>query len=217
MSERKKIRKKAVRKKKTPVKTSKHMTPVEWQQCEDMWASGEFTLKDLAETFAVNASYMSSALSRRGIKKGEKSEVYKEAAKDEQAAELISEAAKNIKRIHDSKDEHYKYAVSIAKLIFARIAEAVKADDQTLADAKDDIAVLKNAMSGIQMARSDRWAITGLDREPDAGEEIPVLPIEEFTDAELDEISRMSDPDLEIPDVPDEEKSIEDLTAEIEA
>ena len=206
-----KIRKKAIRKKKKPVKTGKRLTPTEWGQIEEMWASGDFTLVELATTFGANASYLSQALSKRGVEKGSKAEMYAEAAKDETAKEMISDAANNIKRIKDSKDEHYKYATAIAKLIFARIAKAVN-DKTSISDAKDDIATLKLAMAGIQMARADRWAITGLDREPDAGDEIPVLPIEEFTQTELDEIERLGDPDL---DIGDSEKSIDQLADEI--
>ena len=208
----KKIRKKAIRKKKKVSKNGKRLTPTEWGQIEEMWASGDFTLVDLATTFGANASYLSQALAKRGIKKGSKSEIYAEAAKDETAKEMISDAAANIKRIKDSKDEHYKYATAIAKLIFARIAKAVN-DEQPISDAKDDITTLKIAMAGIQLARADRWAITGLDREPDAGDEIPVLPIEEFTNEELDEIARLGDPDLEIAD---SDKTIDQLADEIE-
>jgi len=208
----KKIRKKPIRTKKMPVKTGKRLTGTEWAQLEEMWSSGEFTLKDLAETFGINASYLSSALSKRGIEKGSKAEVFKEAAKDETAKEMISDAANNVKRIKDSKEDHYKYASTIAKLIFATIAAQVQ-KKEPLANIKDDIAVLKNAMSGIQMARADRWAITGLDREPDAGDEIPVLPIEEFTDAEIDEIKRLGDPDLEMPDIG---KTVDQLLDDIE-
>jgi hypothetical protein len=208
----KKIRKKAVRKKPKPVKTGKRLTPTEWGQLEEMWASGDFTLKDLAEAFGANASYLSTALAKRGIEKGSKAEVYAEAAKDEVEKEMISDAATNIKRIKDSKEEHYKYASSIAKLIFSVIARAIS-DKTPLSDIKDDVATLKLAMSGIQMARADRWAITGLDREPDAGDEIPVLPIEEFTQSELNEIERLGDPNLVIPD---SLKSIDQLADEIE-
>lgn len=207
-----KTRKKAIRKKPKVAKTGKRLTPTEWGQIEEMWASGDFTLTDLASTFGANASYLSTALAKRGIDKGSKAEIYAAAAKDETAKEMISDAANNIKRIKDSKDEHYKYATAIAKLIFSVIAKAVSSE-QPLSEIKDDVATLKLAMSGIQMARADRWAITGLDREPDAGDEIPVLPIEEFTQKELDEIERLGDPDL---DIPDTEKSIEQLADEIE-
>lgn len=208
----KKIRKKAIRKTKKLLKTGKRLTPTEWGQIEEMWASGDFTLVDLATTFGANASYLSQALSKRGIEKGSKAEIYAEAAKDETAKEMISDAANNIKRIKDSKDEHYKYATTIAKLIFVTIAKAVQ-DKVALSSIKDDIATLKLAMAGIQLARADRWAITGLDREPDAGDEIPVLPIEEFTQKELDEIERLGDPDLEIED---SDKTIDQLADEIE-
>ena len=62
------------------------------------------------------------------------------------------------------------------------------------------------------MARADRWAITGVDREPDAGDEIPVLPIEEFSEKDLEEIERLGDPNLEIADI---DKSIDQLADEI--
>lgn len=208
----KKIRKKAIRKTKKDLKTGKRLTPTEWGQIEEMWASGDFTLVDLATTFGANASYLSSALSKRGVEKGSKAEIYAEAAKDETAKEMISDAASNIKRIKDSKDEHYKYATAIAKLIFSVIAKAIS-EKTPLASVKDDVATLKLAMAGIQLARADRWAITGLDREPDAGDEIPVLPIEEFTQLELDEIERLGDPDLEIAD---SDKTIDQLADEIE-
>ncbi len=207
----KKIIKKAIRKKKPVLKTGKRLTPTEWAQIEEMWASGDFTLVDLASTFGANASYLSQALSKRGIEKGSKAEMYAEAAKEETAKEMISDAANNIKRIKDSKDDHYKYASAIAKLIFSVIAKQVS-EMKSLADIKDDIATLKLAMSGIQMARADRWAITGLDREPDAGDEIPVLPIEEFSEKDLEEIERLGDPNLEIADI---DKSIDQLADEI--
>ncbi len=207
----KKIRKKAIRKTKPVLKTGKRLTPTEWAQIEEMWASGDFTLTDLASTFGANASYLSTALAKRGIDKGSKAAMYVEAAKDKTAKEMISDAANNIRRIKDSKDEHYKYASAIAKLIFSVVAKAVQAETP-LADIKDDVATLKLAMSGIQMARADRWAITGLDREPDAGDEIPVLPIEEFSEKDLEEIERLGDPDLMIPD---SEKSIDQLADEI--
>ncbi len=212
MTTKNKSRKKAVRKKAKVLKTGKRLSATEWGQIEEMWASGDFTLADLATSFGANASYLSTALAKRGVEKGSKAEVYVEAAKDEVAREMISDAAANIKRIKDSKDEHYKYASTLAKLIFARIAKQITSE-KPIEDAKDDIATLKLAMAGIQMARADRWAITGLDREPDAGDEIPVLPIEEFTQEDLDEIARLGDPDL---DIPDNEKSIDQLADEIE-
>ena len=98
-----KIRKKAIRTKKKVLKTGKRLTPTEWGQIEEMWASGDFTLVELAETFGANSSYLSTALSKRGIDKGSKAEIYAAAAKDETAKEMISDAANNIKRIKDAE------------------------------------------------------------------------------------------------------------------
>ena len=158
----------------------------------------------------MNASYLSNALSKRGIEKGSKADIYIEKAQEEIQEEMLSEAAQNIRRIHESKGEHYKYARTIAKLIFTKIAQAVQ-NKQPISDVKDEILTLKNAMAALESARASRWAITGLDREPDAGDEIPVLPIEEFTDEEIEQLQRNQEQELGIP-----EKSIEELQKEIE-
>jgi len=199
-------------KKKEPPKAGKRLTPSEWAQIEEMWASGEVTLAELADIYGANASYLSTALAKRGIEKGSKADLYVEKAKEGMEEDLISDAAANVRRIKESKDEHYKYAQTIAKLIFARIAQCVR-DKAPISDAKEDILTLKNAMSGLQLARADRWSITGLDREPDAGDEIPVLPIEEFTDEEIKRIQELGDPELQIPD---SDKSIDELVQDIE-
>lgn len=195
--------------KKEPLKTGKKLSAKEWAQIEELWASGEVTLATLAEDFGMNASYLSQALSKRGIEKGSKADLYKEKYAEEIQEEMVSDAAMNIRRIKESKDEHYKYARTIGKLIFTKIAQAVQ-QGRPISDVKDDVLTLKNAMGALEAARASRWAITGLDREPDAGDEIPVLPIEEFSEAELEEIKRRQDEELGMTG-----KSVEQLEKEI--
>jgi hypothetical protein len=195
--------------KKTPPKHGKKLSPKEWAQIEELWASGEVTLQQLSEDFGMNASYLSQALSKRGIEKGSKADLYKDKYQEQIQEEMVSDAAMNIRRIKESKDEHYKYARTIGKLIFTKIAQAVQ-QGRPISDIKDDILTLKNAMGALEAARSSRWAITGLDREPDAGDEIPVLPIEEFTEEEINEIKRRQDEELGMGG-----KSVEQLEREI--
>lgn len=179
-------------------KRGKQLSGREWAEIEELWASGEVTLNDLADRFGCNPSYLSQALSKRGVEKGSKADVYRTRAMEEIEEELISDAAMNVRRIKESKEEHYQYSRTIAKLIYAKVVQTVK-ENVPVSTIKDDITTLKNAMAAIQLARVDRWAITGLDREPDAGDEIPVLPIEEFTDEEIEEIQRNQDAELGIP------------------
>ena len=204
-------RRKTGQKKKQP-KKGKQLSAKEWAQIEELWASGEVTLEQLAEEFGMNASYLSTALAKRGVEKGSKAELYREQIQDKVQEEMLSEAAKNLERIHESKDEHYRYARTLARLVFTRIAKAVQ-EKTPIADAKDDIITLKNAMGALESARASRWAITGLDKEPDAGDEIPVLPIEEFTEEELKEIQRKQDEEFGLDD---SQKSIDQIEAELE-
>lgn len=202
-------RKRSKKKKEAPIK-GKKLSPKEWTEIEELWASGEVTLADLSDKFGMNASYLSQALAKRGIEKGSKADLYKEKYAEKIEEELVSDAARNIERIKETKDEHYQYSRTIAKLIYARVAQAVR-DSVPVSTAKDDILTLKNAMSALQLARVDRWAITGLDKEPDAGDEIPVLPIEEFTDEEIADIQQQQDAELGLGGV-----DVEAMTKEIE-
>jgi len=192
-------------------KKGKQLSAKEWAQLEELWASGEVTLEQLSNEFGMNPSYLSQALSKRGIEKGSKADLYKERIQDEIQEEMLSDAAMNIRRINESKEEHYKYARTIGKLIYAKIAQAIQ-NKTPVAEVKDEILTLKNAMQALEQARASRWAITGLDREPDAGEEIPVLPIEEFTDEELDKIKNVQDEELNI-----DNRAIQKLDDEIES
>lgn len=192
-----------------PLVRGKKLSVKEWTEIEELWASGEVTLAELAEKFGMNASYLSQALAKRGIEKGSKADLYKEKYVEAIEEELVSDAAMNIRRIKETKDEHYQYSRTIAKLIYARVAQAVR-DAVPVSTAKDDILTLKNAMSALQLARVDRWAITGLDKEPDAGDEIPVLPIEEFTDEEIKQLQQQQDAELGLG-----QESVEQISKEL--
>lgn len=165
--------------------TSKaRLTPAEWAIIEEMWASGAVTLDQLAEQFLCNPTFLSRELSKRGVKKGVKSKELAAAATERVRETLIDVHAEKIKRIADTKSEHYTFAQTLAKLTYQIVANAIK-ERRQLSSVRDDIRTLKDAITTIAIARDERFRVLGLDKDQDLGDEVPTLIVREMTGAEI--------------------------------
>lgn len=180
------------------------LSPADWATIEEMWASGTVTLEQLAEQFLVNPSFLSRELSRRGVKKGIKSRELAAAATEKVRETLVDVHAQKMKRVAETKDEHYQFAQTLAKLTFQIIANKVK-NKQSINGARDDIRTIKDAMTAISIARDERFRVLGLDRDENTGDEIPALIVTEMTAAEIEAIRNRHEGDSAEDDVSDEE------------
>lgn len=163
------------------------LTPADWATIEEMWASGAVSLDQLAEQFLVNANYLSRELSKRGVKKGVKSKELAAAATEKVRETLVDVHAAKIKRVAETKDEHYQFAQTLAKLTFQIIVNKVR-NKQSIHGARDDIRTIKDAMMAIAIARDERFRVLGLDRDENTGDEIPALIVTEMTAPEIEAI-----------------------------
>jgi hypothetical protein len=180
------------------------LTPADWATIEEMWASGTVTLEQLAEQFLVNPTFLSRELSKRGVKKGIKSRELAAAATEKVRETLVDVHAQKMKRVAETKDEHYQFAQTLAKLTFQIIANKVK-NKQSIHGARDDIRTIKDAMTAISIARDERFRVLGLDRDENTGDEIPALIVTEMTAAEIEAIRNRHDGSAAEDDVSDEE------------
>jgi len=166
---------------------AKHLTPREWAEIEELWMLGDITLNELGERYGVNPSYLSRKLAERGIKKGSKKGEAIERVREAVAAQQAEKTAETLRKIEETKKEHYEYARTLGKLAFTLVAQRVKAG-QPISLAKDDIRTVKEAMIALQIARNERWAILGLDKDDTQGEELTQLVIHEMTREEIEEL-----------------------------
>jgi hypothetical protein len=180
------------------------LSAADWATIEEMWASGTVTLEQLAEQFLVNPTFLSRELSKRGVKKGIKSRELAAAATEKVRETLVDVHAQKMKRVAETKDEHYQFAQTLAKLTFQIIANKVK-NKQSIHGARDDIRTIKDAMTAISIARDERFRVLGLDRDENTGDEIPALIVTEMTAAEIEAIRNRHDGGAVEDDVSDEE------------
>lgn len=188
------------------------LTPAEWATIEEMWASGAVTLESISEQFLVNPTFLSRELSKRGIKKGVKSKELAAAATEKVRETLVDVHAQKIKRVAETKDEHYQFAQTLAKLTFQIIANKVK-NKQAISGARDDIRAIKDAMMAIAIARDERFRVLGLDKDENTGDEIPALIVTEMTAAEIEAIQKRHDSE----DIDVSEQDLKDFVATVES
>lgn len=190
----------------------RRLTPAEWATIEEMWASGSVTLEQLEEQFLVSAPYLSKKLSERGIKKGSRSAELAAAATEKVKETLVDVHAKKMTRVAETKDEHYKFAQTLSKLTFQLVAQQVQKGG-SIADIRDDIRTIKDAMTAIAIARDERFRVLGLDKDEDTGDEVPALIVTEMTAADIEELRKKQKGALGVAEMSDEE--LEDFAKKV--
>jgi DNA-binding MarR family transcriptional regulator len=162
----------------------KRLTEAEWQQIVAIWETGGVRARDIADQFHITAESISRGLKKRGA-------VYGRHATS--AARRLIEAATDefevaARRARETKEDHYKISAYFAKLAAKKIQDA-ESGKTSYAQADEEIKALLGAMKVNSAARSERWAILGLDREdvfdPDT---LPELSIREMTGQEVENV-----------------------------
>lgn len=175
-------------------KPATRLTPKQWAEAEALWESGEVTLDDLAAKFSKHKSNFSRHFDKNGIKRGAKAEEHKKKIAEAVTAAGIDEASVTAARIKETKEEHYKMSMGLAKLVWQEVLTA-KTAGNPLATATANLKALDIAATALAKLRNERWEILGLNREDYVdGDVLPELVISELT---ADEIQKLQDRDVE--------------------
>ncbi len=168
----------------------RRLTVSERAQISALWKSGEMTYDQLAKKFKKSVSTIKNVLRESGAVKSElKHEVEKKvAAAVEQT--ILSEATIYANRIKETKEEHYKMATNIAKLIYAGVVKA-KQEGRPLATIAGDMKALTLAAQGLKISREERYAVLGIDAK-DAGDDrpLPDLVVQELSADDIKEMHK---------------------------
>lgn len=155
------------------------LTPKQWAELEALYASGEFTLTQLARKSGKTFKTIKNHMTAHGIKHGSAVE-HKKAIAQAVTNASIEDATVLASRIRETKEEHYKMASGIAKLTWAEILKT-KQDGNPFSMAQGNLKSLDTAMSILKKAREERYAVLGLDGDFVDENEVPELVISELT------------------------------------
>lgn len=180
----------------------KRMTPAQWTEARAMWASGEFTLEQISEKFAVTRETLSRRFKKDGVAKGQ-SQVDKR-VEEEIVQQVVSNQDKWAERAEHVRETYYKTAETIRNMNLKVIGDAMKGPGAF--SAQPDLKALGMLISNLEKLRVGQFAITGLDKELAEDDEIPELLVRSLTDSEIQSIrdaqsAPQEDDEIELGDV----------------
>lgn len=207
---------------KKAVNRSRHLTAAQSAEAISLWAAGNVTLEQLCERYKKDKSTMIRFFNKSGVAKGEKAEEQSKKIAQEIEKSVVDDAAKIAERIRETKEDSYKLAKAIERLISGEIIDA-RSKGLPISSKAANIKTLVEAAKGLKMTREERYAI--LDIGGDTGEEeVPDLEIKELTVEEIKAIQQASlqeskEDDLDVPDMdimladgPDIEDDVDGVT-----
>lgn len=143
---------------------SKRLTEREWIEIEELFALGEKSVADLAGIYGVSPSAITSHMTAKNIKKGEKAAVTRQRVQDAIADQQAAASKLTLERIAETKEQHYTYAKNLSTIIYSMVIKQVK-EQKAISAMKDDVRTVKDAIQALQTARQERYAILGLDKD----------------------------------------------------
>lgn len=189
-----------------PVSAASHTSAISkkaFLEAKDLWESGKHTLNDIAAKIGVPAPTLQRALRAAGSRKGSRAVVI--AGEEKSVEARIDEL--QVRRIGETKEQHYSYAEALAKLTIDVVVTA-KRNGLRFSTIDRDIAALGKAAKTMEVLRKERYAILGLDRDDMADpEDTPELMVSELTAEQIQEIRAQIEQGLvdedDLPDVGD--------------
>lgn len=168
----------------TPSNT-RHLTEAEWAEAKGLYETGKMTKSSLAKKYNVSRPTMTNGLNARGAVYGSRSSEVEKATIEN----AKSDAAKLSDEIATMRQDRLKNIDLADKLQRKLIAEALR-DSRPLSSMADEFRTLNMVLKNNKIIREEYWAVYDLDRDPDAGDEIPEFIVSEYTDDEIDALNR---------------------------
>lgn len=190
---------------------SPQLTPVEKAEAAALWRSGEVTLEFLSKKFKKRPTAFSRLFKEMGIQKGEMAKAHQAKVTAEIESRLLSDASTHANRIAKVKEEHFRMADSMGKLVWQEIV-AAKREGKKIENLRGTMQTLQLAMATMSKAREELYRILRVEEfeKEDEDNSLPELTVRELTSDETQQIrsTKQQDEDSleleELEDLPSE-------------
>lgn len=160
-------------------------TPAEWEEAKAMWEMGAATLEDIAKKFNKSVPGLSRRFSKEGIERGCK----KHLINDQINKEITDANTRNLRKMIQTKEDHYAWSEVIAKMAMTEVINARKSQ-KPLGAIMPALKTLATAAKILSSTRVERWEILGLNKEIEDPQDLPQLVIAELTPEQIAEINK---------------------------
>jgi hypothetical protein len=170
---------------------AKNLTTAQKAEAVALWRTGTVTLEDLAKKFKKRPEAFSRMFSRMGVGKGSSDDIKARAKKIEEDAlvKAVSSVSETLKRINDTKEDHFRYSAGLSKLAWSELVRARQAG-LDIAGLKDLMATLKLAGDVFAGTRKEIFTILNVEKHERAEEfdDLPELTVRELTQSEIGQL-----------------------------
>lgn len=156
----------------------------DFEKAAKMWASGDYTLDELAEKFDITPAALHRRFKDAGVEKGEARQKLQEAISQSLDNKAKEKAAELMEMASQIKELHLKGTTSLSKRLLYEIKKATD-EKKPLASIRDDIRAIQDASKTLQTNYQTVEKILKLDREETPDDEIPDLVVRRMTDADV--------------------------------
>lgn len=183
------------------VKEKRKVIPISTKRkIRAMYETGEYSYADIAKEVGLDKNVIENYCKNNGIEKGKRAEEIQRSAMSKAKSMAEQEATLVASRIRETKEEHYKMAMGLAKLTWQEVVSC-KQSKQPLGMIKDNLKALETASNTLARCRGERWAVLGLDRDGVGMDNIPELVLTELTADQIEQIRNFQEDDgLELQD-----------------
>lgn len=166
--------------------TYRQLTVAQKAEAVALWRSGTVTLEDLSKKYKKRPETLSRLFTRMGIVKGSGAAEAAKKVMETVEARTLSDVEETVRRIHATRNEHFVMSTHLAKIAWAEILRARKAEVD-LATLKDVMTTLKLAGDVIGNARKELFAILDVEKhsKEEDFENLPELTVRELTTGEM--------------------------------
>lgn len=103
---------------------------------------------------------------------------------------IVSDVVVLANRIRETKEDHYKMASNLAKLVWSTVLRA-KQEGKPLGTTLPEVKALQTALSALKTAREERYAVLGISATDDHEDKpMPDLVVQELTASDIAEMHK---------------------------
>lgn len=168
-----------------------------------MWASGDFTLEELAERFDISPSALHRRFKNAGIEKGQARHQLQEAIQQSLEIKARERAQELMEMAAQVKELHLKGSQMLSKRLLIEVKTATE-KKRPLGSIRDDIRAINEAAKVLQTNYATIERILRLDREETPDDDIPDLVVRRMSPEDVIKLREA------------QAKEIEDMTAGFE-
>ncbi|MEO9497596.1 MAG: hypothetical protein ABJG42_24195 [Vibrio splendidus] len=168
-------------------KIVKRLTPREYSSACQMWASGDYRLKDIAEVYGVSVQALQKRFKKDQISKGQNANLHSAAVKEALEGESVRTALETRKVIQELQQNNLTWLEQLTKRSLMIAAKSSK-DNIPLGNFKDDVKVLKDISDIVTKNYMASASILRIDEMTESEEELPTFRVEEMTADDVEEV-----------------------------